>query len=408
MEFAASNSNAVRSPSCSSPCSATDRAQAKRRAFIEVNMAACAFGSACALYLLLGTAHAQGSVYRCTTVEGKVSYQAQPCAGAGTAQGKEIPLSRRTPPSNPEVRSQPSRPEPRVLEPQNTKPEAKRWGAEADVMVVSGYEFSAPVTQVHITHSARPVLLVLTSYEQTEWKVLPAPGTRIKAIVVGSSGGRRSNVKAPPQVPIVFDELPYAYETGNIKFRELIGILNARYGAERVLGYRGGYKLPEVVPVSGPFLPDPNLTLDGVRPEVPRVRFSFDLISVDGRRLAWTNTGPKDGKRYTGIVRGGTMSSLRSGPAAVREDGSEAYYLEGNGGTLVWAPKGFAGPTQKWCCRLICRSCRGGLAWRGTRARKCWPSCRLGVKATSTVTTRAPVSGWAPARCATAICTAWH
>lgn len=365
MAFASSISKAAKSLSKLSSGSATDHAQAKRSAAMGINLLARAFGSACALYLLLGTAHAQGSVYRCTNTEGKVSYQAQPCAGAGTAQGKEIPLSTRTRPSNTEVRAQPSRPEPRVLEPQRTKPEGKRWGAEADVIVVSGYEFSSSVTQVHITHSARPVLLVLTSYHQTEWKVLPAPGTRIKAVVVGTSDERHSSVKAPPQVPVVVDELPYAYETGNIKFRELMSLLNARYGVERVLGYRGGYKLPEVVPVSGPFVPDPNLTLDGVRPEVPRVRFSFDLISVDGRRLAWTNTGPKDGKRYTGVVRGGTMSSLRGGPAAVREDGSEAYYLEGNGGTLVWAPKGFTGPTQKMTlpANLPELSWGSGMAW---------------------------------------------
>lgn len=253
----------------------------------------------------------------------------------------------------------------RVLAPADTKPEVRRWGAEADVIVVSGYEFSAPVTQVHITHSARPVLLVLTSYEQTEWRVLPAPGTHIKAIVVAAGNGRRSDVKAPPQVPVVVDELPYAYETGNIKFRQLMGLLNAHYGVEQVLGYRGGYTLPELVPVSGPFLSDPNLTLDGVRPEVPRVRFNFDLVSTDGRRLPWTNTGPRDGKRYTGIVRGGTLRPPHGGPAAIRENSGEAYYLEGNGGTLMWAPKGFEGPKQEVALpgHLPRLSWGSGMAW---------------------------------------------
>ncbi len=356
MKFASSNS---------STCAATDSTRAMRCALTDVNMVARALASACALFLLVGTAHAQGRMYRCVSSEGKVSYQAQPCSGAGMVQGVVMPLSTRTLPSNAEVQAQPGRPAPRVLEPTNTKPEVKRWGAEADVIVVSGSEFEASVTQVHITHSARPVLLVLTSNEPTEWKVLPAPGTRIKAIVVAAGNGRRSNVKAPPQVPVVVDELPYAYETGNIKFRQLMGLLNARYGVERVLGYRGGYKLPELVPVSGPFLPDPNLTLDGVRPEVPRVRFSFDLISTDGRRLPWTNTGPKDGKRFTGIVRGGTLGSTRGGPAAVREDGGEAYYFEGNGSTLVWAPKGFEGPTQKVAlpANLPELSWGSGIAW---------------------------------------------
>lgn len=304
-------------------------------------------------------------MYRCVDGQGHVSYQGQPCAAASTGQALDLPASVRSAPSVVKAQAEPDRRAPVVLEPSSTKPEAKRWGAEADVIVVSGYEFASSSTQVHITHPARPVLLVLSSYEPTEWRVLPAPGTRVKAIVVATRNGQRSSVKAPPQVPVMVDELPYAYETSNIKFRELMGLLHARYGVEQVLGYRGGYKLPEVVPVSGPFVPDPNLTLSGVRPEVPRVRFSFDLISTDGRRLPWTNTGPKDGKRYTGIVRGGTLSSLRGGPAAVREDGSEAYYLEGNGGTLVWAPKGFDGPKQKVTlpANLPELSWGSGIAW---------------------------------------------
>lgn len=319
----------------------------------------------CSLSLPLIAAHAQGVVHRCTDAQGKVSYQGQPCPGAAPRHGGEMSPPAAASPGAAAAQVQPGvPPSPRVLEPTNARPEAERWGAEADVIIVSGYEFSAAVTQVHITHSERPVLLVLTSYNQTQWKVLPAPGTNLKAIVVAASGGP-SKVQAPPGVPIVADELPYAYETGNIKFRDLMAKLHARYGVERVLGYRGGYKLPELVPVSGPFLADPNLTLDGIRPEVPRVRFSFDLVSIDGRRLPWTNTGPKDGKRYTGVIRGGTLSSLRGGPAAVREDGGEAYYLEGNGGTLVWAPKGMGGPTEelKLPAHLPRLSWGSGLAW---------------------------------------------
>lgn len=364
MQFASSNSKTAMSPSNSSSYSATDSGQAKRSSFVDVGVVTRALASVCALYVLLGTAHAQGGVYRCTNVEGKVSYQAQPCSGAGAAQGKALPFSTRTLPSNTEVRAQPGRPEPRVLEPNNAQPEAKRWGAEADVIVVSGYELSSSVTKVHINHSARPVLLVLTSYGHTEWKVLPAPGTLIKAVVV-SDHDDRSKVQAPPKVPVVVDDLPDASDTASLDFRKLISKLHARYGVERVLGFRGGYKLPELVPVSGPFLPDPQLTLDGLRPEAPRIRFSFDLISTDGRRLPWTNTGPKDGKRYTGIVRGGTLGSMGGGPAVVREDGGEAYYLKGNGGTLMWAPQGFGGPEQELVLppHLPRLSWGSGLAW---------------------------------------------
>jgi hypothetical protein len=220
-------------------------------------------------------------------------------------------------------------------------------------------------TKVHVNHPTRPVLLVLTSYKDTEWRVLPAPGTRIKAVVLSTNDGH-STVLAPPQVPVVNDELPHATETGNIKFRELIGKLHARYGVNKVTAFRGGYTLPDTVPVTGPYAPDPNLSLDGVLPEVPRVRMSFDLVSVDGRRLPWTNTGPKDGKRFEGVVLGGGLRSLQKfGACAVEDDGSEAYCLQGNGGTLMWFPKGVGAPGQKVDLpkNLPELSWGAGLAW---------------------------------------------
>jgi hypothetical protein len=327
--------------------------------------------TALGLLLLAVNAQAQSNVYRCTDGAGKVSYQALPCTGANAGQRLGSPVTQ----SEPAQRAQGSsfgtdlpataaKSSGRALEPSNTTPEAKRWGKDADVIIVSGYDVSAPVTQVHITHSARPVLLVLATRGQTAWNVLPAPGTRVKAIVV-SSDSPGAQVQAPAQASIVVDKLPYAYETSNINFRELLSKLNSRYGVEKVLAFRGGYKLPAVVPVSGPFLDDPTLTMDGVRPEVPQVRFSFDLISTDGRRLPFTNTGPKDGKRYSGVVRGGTMSGLRGGPAVVREDGGEAYAIEGNGGTLLWAPNGLGGATQKVAlpANLPALSWGSGMAW---------------------------------------------
>jgi hypothetical protein len=141
-----------------------------------------------------------------------------------------------------------------------------------------------------------------------------------------------------------------------------------RYYAYGSAGHGGShlaYTLPPVVLVAGPFLPDPNLTLEGVKPEVPNLRFSFNLISVDGRRLLFTNTGPPDGNRYTGIVRGGALGSPGAGPAAVSEDGREAYYLKGNGSTLVWAPDGLNGRTEKvqLPANLPPLSWGSGLAW---------------------------------------------
>lgn len=312
-----------------------------------------------------GPACAAERVYRCTGSDGKVSFQGQPCAGAPPSARLAQPQRVYLPAPELPSASSGSQPGPGTTLPAAPTPEMKTWAAGADVIVVSGYTSSSGMVQVDVAHSARPVLLVLTAYESAGWKVVAAPGTRIKAVIAAVySGHGRPEVSAPPGVPVQVDQLPYAYETQNLKFRELLKGLNARYGVERVLALRGAYHLPARVAVSGPFASDPALSLAGVRPEAPVLRIDFDLVSVDGRRLPFSNTGPRDGKRYTGIVRGGTLSGL-SGAAAVREDGREAYYLEGNGGTLVWAPEGLGGRKEKILLPpgLPPLSWGAGLAW---------------------------------------------
>lgn len=330
----------------------------------------------CVLTLAPGLVLAGERVYRCTDRDGKVAFQGQPCPGAlppATTAAVATAAPRATVPPQATVPAA-SLPLHSLDYEQTTRanalspplPGMKQWAADADVVVVSGYAPSARLTQVDIDHRARPVLVVLSAYESTMWKVVPAPGTRIKAIVVSSRESTpRYDVQAPAGVPVQFDRLPYADEAENINFRELMKQLNARYGVERVLALRGGHKLPAQVAVRGPFAPDPLLTFAGVRPQVPAVRFGFDLVSVDGRRLPFTNTGPADGKRYTGIVRGGMLSFHGSGAAAVGEDGREAYYLEGNGSTLVWAPEGMSGRKEKLTLppHLPPLSWGAGLAW---------------------------------------------
>lgn len=347
---------------------------------------------ACLILSPVGAALAQDRIYRCAGSGGKVVFQAQPCADTMPKAGADLPAPQSQP--QPKTRPQPApapaqaqaqpafsvsgpgfsfssptapRPAATASQPAAAPapPASKQWGKEADVMVVSGYQTSGLV-EVNVTHTSRPVLLVLTSYSGARWKVLASPGTRIKAIVVSSSEGTdRGNVQAPADVPVVVDTLPYSYETANIKFRELMGKLNARYGVERVLGFRGAYQLPQMVLLAAPFVADPTLTMKGVLPETPAVRFSFALASVDGRRLPFTNTGPKDGGRYNGIVRGGTLSAPRAGPAALGEDGRAAFYFEGNGGTLLWAPNGVSGPKEKveFPANMPPLSWGAGLAW---------------------------------------------
>jgi hypothetical protein len=250
---------------------------------------------ACLFVLNTGLAAAQDQVHRCTGSDGKTSFQSVSCPGSATSSTVKV-AARAQPdngsPSNVpdgtapgDINSAPreNRPALREVKPAPaaaTKPLASR----ADVFVVSGNESVGRPTVVNIDHQARPVVLVLTSYHNTQWKVVSAPGTCIKAILVASydKGGKES-VDAPPQVPVLSDDLPHAYELGNIRFRELMTKLNANYGVTKVLGYRGDYRLPATITLRGPFAADPRLTLDGIRPEVARVSLNFSLISIDGR-----------------------------------------------------------------------------------------------------------------------------
>jgi len=326
---------------------------------------------------------AAANVYRCTDAQGKVTYQAQPCADA--ADGRKLEVEQRSAPPapptpvrraapafetaappapalDPNVAARPAavsplstapapatnaKPALRVVQPANQPPGMAQWGTQADTLAVSSYEFVGSATQVLVDHPARPVLLVLSSYHAATWKVQAAPGTRLLGIVVGSYE-TPTRVQGPAQVPVVTDELPYAYEADNINFRTLIRHLNSRYGVTQLTALRGSYKLPESITLRGPYVADPLLSLDGIRPEVAKARMNFELLSLDGRRLPWTNTGPREGQRFTGIVRGGGLWAWSTGaPAAVRDDGKEAYLLDGNGSNLLWLPQGFTGPKQK-------------------------------------------------------------
>lgn len=335
--------------------------------------------------LLALPALATANVYRCTDAQGKVTYQAQPCVDNGASRKLEVEQRSAPPPPPPaparrplpqgfepsaapsaqaaptgsaapvpvlSVQAAPTRPanaKPplRVVEPAGQLAGMAQWGSQADTLAVSAYEFIGNATQVLVDHPARPVLLVLTSYHATTWKVQAGPGTRLLAIVVASNEGR-TGVQGPPQVPVITDELPHAYEADNINFRTLIRRLNSRYGVTQLTALRGSYRSPETITLRGPYVADPMLSLDGIRPEVARARMNFELLSIDGRRLAWTNTGPREGQRFSGIVRGGGIWARTKGaPAAVRDDGGEAYLLDGNGSDLLWFPNGFAGPKQK-------------------------------------------------------------
>lgn len=346
----------------------------------------------CLLAFIAGSAASQDRVYRCTGSDGKTSFQSVPCPGTVTSATVK-PAARAQPAGRSDAQrsggspafvlpfdvpddaasgerqsaSRENRPSPREVKPAPASASAatKVLASGADVFVVSGYESGGRPTVVNIDHQARPAILVLTSYHNTQWKVVSAPGTRLKAILVASyKAGAEASVDGPPQVPVISDDLPYAHELSNIKFRELLTKLNANYGVDKVLGYHGEYRLPATITVRGPFAADPRLTLDGIRPEVARVSLDFNLISVDGRKLPFTNVGPKGGSPYAGVIRGSVMSPQRAGPAVVADDNQETYFLDG-WSALVWARHGLNGHTEKLKlpANLPALSWASGLAW---------------------------------------------
>jgi hypothetical protein len=310
-----------------------------------------------------GLALAQDAMIHCAAHEGTTSVRIKACDNAPSRASTGAQKSRR-PAAVAVPAPAPSRKTATEAPAQASTSDVTQWAKGADVIVVAGHD-TRPLTQVNITHAAKPVMLVLTSRSATRWVVLPSPGTRIKAIVVSARDQNEIDVQAPPGVPVLVDTLPYAYEASNIRFRELMSKLNARYGVERVLTLRGGSKLPPVISVTGPFVLDENLTLAGMRAEAPRLRFSFKLPGIDGRALPFTNTGPADGNRYTGIIQSASSTAPRTRGAMASDDGGATYYLQGNGGTLMWAPSGLSGKSEeiKLPATMPPLSWGSGLAW---------------------------------------------
>ncbi len=118
----------------------------------------------------------------------------------------------------------------------------------ADVFVVSGYETNAQeVVNVYVDRSAKPVVLVLSSYEKFIWHVSQSPQTQIKAILVSARNDENYIVLSESNqlvYPLLPNDLPYAYaihrEGG---FLNLKAALHDRFGLAKISGYRVSYQL---------------------------------------------------------------------------------------------------------------------------------------------------------------------
>ncbi|MES2994172.1 MAG: hypothetical protein V4844_22310 [Pseudomonadota bacterium] len=136
----------------------------------------------------------------------------------------------------------------------NEKPSTPGLGgvpADAQVHVVGVYEGRSktrragsssghPLGEINVTlrGTGRPMVLVLTSYEPVEWKVVNA-GSQLAAVLL--SGYHASSVKGAGNVPVLRIGSEYAYSSaspGYLKLRSAV----ARYaGAREIRSFQGGY-----------------------------------------------------------------------------------------------------------------------------------------------------------------------
>jgi len=144
----------------------------------------------------------------------------------------------------------------------------RELASNAELVVVSGYEASAQVTRVRLNRPGKRVLLLLSTYDKTLWRVEPSPGTTVSGIVIASFVGR-SGVLADSPLPVYLVSLPYAYETDKGEFHLLLQQLNTWFGSARVDAFRGAYQLSSTVQVDAPDPQRPELTLRGAPAAAP-------------------------------------------------------------------------------------------------------------------------------------------
>jgi hypothetical protein len=199
----------------------------------------------------------------------------------------------------------------------------RELAADAELIVVSGYEPSAGVTRVLLNRPGKRVLLVLSSYEKILWRIEPSAGTTITGIVLASLRGG-SGVIADRPVPVHVAELPYAYETDNINFRQMLQQLNAWFGVTKVDVLRGRYQVSSIDEISTLDPVRADLSLQGVAPTSPTSVFAFELLTRDLRKVSFRNDGTSKGPQ-----RGQNL--FADNKIAVSGSGRQVYTLSDAG-----------------------------------------------------------------------------
>lgn len=112
---------------------------------------------------------------------------------------------------------------------------------DAEVHIVGVYESknrSSSPLRVTLKRSARPIVLVLTSYEAVNWQVIPAGG-RLAAVLL--SGYKPSTVSGAGDVPVLRIGSNYAYASDGVEYLRLRQAVVQYTRPREIRSFQGGY-----------------------------------------------------------------------------------------------------------------------------------------------------------------------
>lgn len=264
-------------------------------------------------------------------------------------------------------------------------PYPKDLTADAEIVVVSGYESSdssgqpaaaaAPaadtpppprfvptqlndVSNVMIDRPGKKVLLVLSSHTHMSWQVSVTPKTTLQGILLASGEDSHLSTRATDRVYRV--SLPYAYKQESPEFVALLDKLNSLLGIKKIDAFQGNYTVPKQVRVADIEPGNQRLRLQGVSAIAPKENFDFHILSADRSSTRWNLTGPQvSGRRY--YASGGRLALTGTGAAyTLGNNGLTLSYTGGKEGPPITLPANF--PELSWPTDVAYDSKRGIVA----------------------------------------------
>ena len=198
--------------------------------------------------------------------------------------------------------------------------------ADDEVIFVSGYEPTGAMARVLINRPGHSVVLVLSSYDKSLWKVDVTPGTNLRAVVVGMQDPD-SMVSTEVATLGYRVDLPHVESTESSNYPTALAALS-RAGIEHVDVFRASYRIPPTTVISGPA---PTLSaaprLQPTTPLPPPIPITFELFADDFTPVRWSTSGPID-----------AVDSLRGDPLVKGKSG--VVYRLWSHGLEVFASKG--------------------------------------------------------------------